>query len=436
MAWSQVASALPLLPGLTYLDLSHCKLGGSFSDGEFLAAAEVQQLRVVRLVQAEVDAMGCELLETLLRWDWYHASPTWHGCITARHAAAAGTFLGIHSGMMCWGRPPLACKQDTEGVMHFCVGVRATGVYGPFVLLHRRASAANLQVLDLTMASLASQLPLLLALETAQHISALSLAGTQLADDFLPALSACSSLQTLNLSLNPGVTAAGLGATLPGFAMQLQRLDLRGTGVGNTVLPVLKHLPQLQQLVLADTAITWESKAAAAAEGLDGAVVGNVRVPAGGQAGDAAGLPAWQAASAGGDPIVQCRGPGKPAAGWASLRMLDVSNAPLTEGGAVEMVAELVEAAAGGASRSSECGLQALHVGSAAGKLGRKALTHLSRLMSLQQLILQVGGWQMDVEGCAVYQAWTADGSSQKAMHGKLGKRTEPHSMPSQHPPQ
>lgn len=68
MAWSQVSSALPLLPGLTYLDLSHCKLGGSFSDGEFVAAAEMQQLRVVLLVQAEVDAMGCELLETLLRW--------------------------------------------------------------------------------------------------------------------------------------------------------------------------------------------------------------------------------------------------------------------------------------------------------------------------------------------------------------------------------
>lgn len=67
MAWSQVASALPLLPGLTYLDLSHCKLGGSFSDGEFAAAAEMQQLRVVLLVQTEVDAMGCELLETLLR---------------------------------------------------------------------------------------------------------------------------------------------------------------------------------------------------------------------------------------------------------------------------------------------------------------------------------------------------------------------------------
>ena len=275
------------------------------------------------------------------------------------------------------------------------------------MLLYRRASAANLQVLDLTMASVASQLPLLLALETAQQLSALSLASTQLADDFLPALFACSSLQILNLSLNPAITAAGLNATLPGFARQLQRLDLRGTGVGNTVLPVLKHLPQLQQLVLADTAITWESKAAAAAEGLDGAVVGNARVPAGGRAGDAAGLPAWQAASAAGAPIVQCRGPGKPAAGWASLRMLDVTNAKLTEAGVVELVGELVEAAAGGASRSSECGLQALHVGGMAGKLGRKALTNLSRLTSLQQLTLQVGDSGSSCEGVqAVELVW------------------------------
>lgn len=68
MAWSKVACTLPLLPGLTWLDLSHCKLRGSFSDADFVAAAEMQQLRVVLLVQAEVDALGCELLETLLRW--------------------------------------------------------------------------------------------------------------------------------------------------------------------------------------------------------------------------------------------------------------------------------------------------------------------------------------------------------------------------------
>lgn len=68
MAWSQVRSVLPLLPGLTWLDLSHCKLQGPYSDEVFVAATEVQQLKVLVLVQVEVDAMGCELLEVLLRW--------------------------------------------------------------------------------------------------------------------------------------------------------------------------------------------------------------------------------------------------------------------------------------------------------------------------------------------------------------------------------
>lgn len=181
MAWSKLSSALPLLPSLTYLDLSHCRLCGGCADQDFVAASGMQQLEVVVLVQTEVDEMGCELLEGLLR-----------------------------------------------------------------------ASAPCLRVLDLTRSAAANQLPLLLALDAATRLSALSLSGTELQDDFVPALAACSSLQTLNLNLNPAVTAAGLSAALPAFAAKLQRLDLRGTGVGNTVIPLLKHLPQLQQLVLAD----------------------------------------------------------------------------------------------------------------------------------------------------------------------------------------
>jgi len=67
MAWSKLSSALPLLPSLTYLDLSHCRLCGGCADQDFVAASGMQQLEVVVLVQTEVDEMGCELLEGLLR---------------------------------------------------------------------------------------------------------------------------------------------------------------------------------------------------------------------------------------------------------------------------------------------------------------------------------------------------------------------------------
>jgi hypothetical protein len=67
MAWSHVAATLPLPSSLTWLDLSHCRLAGPFRDAEFVAAAKVQQLRALVLVQVEVDPMGCELLETLIR---------------------------------------------------------------------------------------------------------------------------------------------------------------------------------------------------------------------------------------------------------------------------------------------------------------------------------------------------------------------------------
>lgn len=68
LAWSQITCSLPLAPGLTWLDLSHCKLRGPYDDADFVAATEVQHLRVLVLAQVEMDAMGCELLEVLIRW--------------------------------------------------------------------------------------------------------------------------------------------------------------------------------------------------------------------------------------------------------------------------------------------------------------------------------------------------------------------------------
>lgn len=67
LAWTQVSCVLPLLPGLTWLDLSHCRLHGPYGDADFVAATRMTQLRVVLLAETEVDAMGCELLEVVLR---------------------------------------------------------------------------------------------------------------------------------------------------------------------------------------------------------------------------------------------------------------------------------------------------------------------------------------------------------------------------------
>jgi hypothetical protein len=65
MSWSQVSRALPLVPGLTLLDLSNCKLRGC--DADIVAAVGMQQLQVLLLAHVEVDALGCEVLEALLR---------------------------------------------------------------------------------------------------------------------------------------------------------------------------------------------------------------------------------------------------------------------------------------------------------------------------------------------------------------------------------
>lgn len=257
-------------------------------------------------------------------------------------------------------------------------------------------------MLDLTGSAAANQLPLLLALDAATRLSALSLSGTDLQDDFVPALAACSSLQTLNLSLNPGITAVGLSAALPGFAAQLQRLDLRGTEVGNTVIPLLKHLPQLQQLVLTDTDISWESKATAR----DTEALASVELGAEGHLGGM--IAAGQAAG----PVAQAasRGVGAPATGWSRLQFLDVTGTQLTDEGCLQLAADMAAAgaqlhAAGAVSASSglrqgssddgeqprtQLGLRVLLVGSRCCKLGRKALKGLSQITTLQQLTLQV----------------------------------------------
>lgn len=261
-----------------------------------------------------------------------------------------------------------------------------------------RASASNLQVLDLTRASLNNQLPLLLALEGATQVSALSLSGTQLAHDYLPTIAACTSLHTLNLNMNPDITAAGLSAMLPGFAAQLERLDLGASGVGNTVLPLLKHLPKLQQLVLADTAISWERKTTPEAAGHGaGSGIGMAQVhgAAAPPRGDApVGLPAWHGELAAGAPVVQCAGPGQPAAGWAQLQMLDVTGTQLTDAGCAALAADMGAAAAHAHESATvgwySSGLRVLRVGSSGHKLGRKALASIGHMTSLQHLTLQV----------------------------------------------
>lgn len=185
--------------------------------------------------------------------------------------------------------------------------------------------------------------------------------------------------------------------TLPGFQQQLQRLDLSGTGVGNTVLPILKHLPQLQQLILSRTSINWGSKA-----GSDG-VVAAAGAVAGMRPADVQHLndrpqgfpqiPAVIAAASVGA-ISQMKDPRPPAVGWHKLQFLDVTNTELTDAGCIQLAAELAAAAAAPAgpkaAGSAGEGLRVLHVGSSVCKLGRKALAGLCQLTTLQQLKLQV----------------------------------------------
>jgi hypothetical protein len=198
--------------------------------------------------------------------------------------------------------------------------------------------------------------------------------------------------QILSAAIRPCLFAGparGISAALPGFAAQLQRLDLRGTGVGNAVLPLVKHLPQLQQLVLADTAISWESKAGAGVALAEGAAPMHAAAAAPELLDELGGPPDWRATHATGAPVSQHRSSGQPAAGWPKLQMLDVTGTQLTDAGCAELSAELLAAASAGAGSSSG-GLRALHIGSCSHKLGRKALLAVTRLTTLQQLTLQV----------------------------------------------
>lgn len=68
LAWSKVAAHLPLFPGLTHLDLSHCRLTACRDEAAFVAAEAMQQLQVLVLVQAGLDPVACEVLETVMRW--------------------------------------------------------------------------------------------------------------------------------------------------------------------------------------------------------------------------------------------------------------------------------------------------------------------------------------------------------------------------------
>jgi hypothetical protein len=67
MAWSHVAASPPLFPGLCSLDLSHCKLGGCIDGAAFVEASMCERLTELVLVQAELEALACELLEGAIR---------------------------------------------------------------------------------------------------------------------------------------------------------------------------------------------------------------------------------------------------------------------------------------------------------------------------------------------------------------------------------
>jgi hypothetical protein len=85
MAWSMLRAAIPAVfcSSLQQLDLSHCKLDGSWEDvataaalaasnggvGAGAAGSDGVRLQELRLVHATVSAGVCEVLESLIRWD-------------------------------------------------------------------------------------------------------------------------------------------------------------------------------------------------------------------------------------------------------------------------------------------------------------------------------------------------------------------------------
>eukprot|EP00775_Hariotina_reticulata_P011043 gene11043-11198_t len=101
---------------------------------------------------------------------------------------------------------------------------------------------------------------LLIALQQCQHLTALHLDGLGLQDDFLPVLSECTALVSLDLSSNPDVTGVGIKAVLPSL-QRLQYLNLSFTAVDDQVLPALGRLALLQWLQLQGTNVSWRAPA-------------------------------------------------------------------------------------------------------------------------------------------------------------------------------
>jgi hypothetical protein len=218
-------------------------------------------------------------------------------------------------------------------------------------------------------------------------------------DDFLPTLVPCTALQTLDLSQNPDVTAAGLQATLPEL-QQLQQLNLAGTGVDDAVLLVLCQLPELQELVLTGTAVTWEW------------VARNAALQREEEQGGGAGSRRDRSSSDGGSSTSGRRL-------WQQLRMLDLCDSQVTDAGCQQLARQLAESAAAAAAAPSSSpaaaaaegisegdddddvlasgGLRTLLIGSSSSsgsggrsKLGKQGLAALARIGSLQQLTIQV----------------------------------------------
>jgi hypothetical protein len=183
------------------------------------------------------------------------------------------------------------------------------------------------------------------------------------------------------------VTAAGLQATLPAL-QQLQQLNLAGTGIGNSVLLVLGQLPELQELILTGSAVTWELDAHnAALQQEQGAGTGSRRDRSSSDGGG----------SSSGRRL------------WQQLRVLDLCDSQVTDAGCQQLGRQLAAsptapsppAAAAEGIRGGDDdvpalgGLRTLLIGSRSSsgsraKLGKQGLAALARIGSLQQLTIQV----------------------------------------------
>ncbi|WIA09425.1 hypothetical protein OEZ85_008830 [Tetradesmus obliquus] len=244
---AELQAALPHLSSLRRLILWGCSAGDACT--QLLAQLPLlQELDMAwSLLRAAVPAVFCGSLQQL---DLTHCKLDggWEEVATAAAVAASCGSAGVDAAA-CGG----VVRLTELRLVHAAVSAGTAEVLESLI----RSSSHTLQLLDCTSLSTDSLLPLLLALEAAAALKALSLASSHVPDDFLPTLVPCTALQTLDLSQNPDVTAAGLQATLPAL-QQLQQLNLSGTGVDDSVLMLLGQLPKLEHLVLADTAVTWE----------------------------------------------------------------------------------------------------------------------------------------------------------------------------------